>query len=63
MALASPAVPTDQLDQWVETARKCKYLAENDLKKLCEIVRRCAPSSARRRRFVSAVAVAPVRGA
>lgn len=26
------------LDQWVETVRQCKYLPENDLKKLCELV-------------------------
>jgi len=27
------------LDEWVETIRQCKYLAEKDLKKLCELVR------------------------
>ncbi|KAK5574968.1 hypothetical protein ACTFIW_011528 [Dictyostelium discoideum] len=27
------------LDEWVETARQCKYLPENDLKKLCERVK------------------------
>lgn len=26
------------LDSWVEIARKCKYLPENDLKQLCDIV-------------------------
>lgn len=26
------------LDSWVEIARECKYLPENDLKKLCDIV-------------------------
>jgi len=27
------------LDQWVDTVRQCKYLPENDLKKLCELVK------------------------
>ena len=27
-----------ELDQWIDTVRQCKYLPENDLKKLCEIV-------------------------
>uniref|UniRef100_A0A182QZW9 Serine/threonine-protein phosphatase n=1 Tax=Anopheles farauti TaxID=69004 RepID=A0A182QZW9_9DIPT len=27
-----------ELDQWIEIAKKCKYLPENDLKKLCDIV-------------------------
>lgn len=26
------------LDKWIEIAKKCKYLPENDLKKLCDIV-------------------------
>jgi serine/threonine-protein phosphatase 6 catalytic subunit len=26
------------LDKWVEIAKECKYLPENDLKQLCEIV-------------------------
>lgn len=26
------------LDNWIETVKDCKYLPENDLKKLCEIV-------------------------
>ncbi|OTF74951.1 serine/threonine-protein phosphatase 6 catalytic subunit-like [Euroglyphus maynei] len=26
------------LDQWIEITKQCKYLPENDLKKLCEIV-------------------------
>lgn len=25
-------------DKWIELAKECKYLPENDLKKLCEIV-------------------------
>lgn len=29
-----------ELDQWIDTVRQCKYLPENDLKKLCEIVSR-----------------------
>ncbi len=29
------------LDSWVETAKKCKYLPEPDLKKLCELVLLC----------------------
>jgi len=33
------SVGIDTLDSWVETARKCKFLAEADLKKLCEIVK------------------------
>lgn len=27
-----------ELDKWVEIARECKYLPENDLRKLCDIV-------------------------
>lgn len=27
-----------ELDNWIEIAQKCKYLPENDLKKLCDIV-------------------------
>ena len=27
------------LDEYIETLRQCKYLPENDLKKLCQIVR------------------------
>lgn len=26
------------LDKWIEIASNCKYLPENDLKQLCEIV-------------------------
>lgn len=26
------------LDKWVEIVKECKYLPENELKKLCEIV-------------------------
>lgn len=26
------------LDKWIEIAQQCKYLPENDLKQLCEIV-------------------------
>lgn len=26
------------LDQWIEIVKQCKYLPENDLKKLCDIV-------------------------
>lgn len=26
------------LDKWIEIAKECKYLPENDLKLLCEIV-------------------------
>ena len=25
-----------ELDQWIETIRKCNYLPEKDLKKLCD---------------------------
>lgn len=28
----------NDLDQWIEFAKECKYLPENDLKKLCDIV-------------------------
>eukprot|EP00123_Amoebidium_parasiticum_P006770 comp17644_c1_seq2/m.17409 comp17644_c1_seq2/g.17409 ORF comp17644_c1_seq2/g.17409 comp17644_c1_seq2/m.17409 type:complete len:138 (-) comp17644_c1_seq2:4-417(-) len=28
----------NQLDQWVESVRECKYLPETDLKKLCDLV-------------------------
>ncbi len=27
------------LDEWIATARECKYLAEEDLKKLCDLVK------------------------
>jgi hypothetical protein len=27
-----------ELDKWIEIAKECKYLPENDLKKLCDIV-------------------------
>lgn len=27
-----------ELDNWIEIAQQCKYLPENDLKKLCDIV-------------------------
>lgn len=27
-----------ELDNWIEIAKGCKYLPENDLKKLCDIV-------------------------
>lgn len=26
------------LDKWIDIVKECKYLPENDLKKLCEIV-------------------------
>ena len=26
------------LDEWIETVKQCKYLPENDLKRLCELV-------------------------
>jgi serine/threonine-protein phosphatase 6 catalytic subunit len=26
------------LDKWIDIVKDCKYLPENDLKKLCEIV-------------------------
>ena len=26
------------LDEWLATVRECKYLPENDLKKLCDLV-------------------------
>lgn len=26
------------LDKWIEIAKECKYLPENDLKELCDIV-------------------------
>jgi serine/threonine-protein phosphatase 6 catalytic subunit len=32
-------VSTEQLDSWIDTVRQCKYLPENDLKKLCEMVK------------------------
>ena len=32
------SVSTDILDQWVATVKECKYLPENDLKTLCELV-------------------------
>jgi hypothetical protein len=27
-----------ELEKWEETAKKCKYLPENDLKRLCDLV-------------------------
>jgi len=30
---------TDKIDQWVESVKQCKYLPENDLKALCEMVK------------------------
>lgn len=27
-----------ELDKWIDIAKSCKYLPENDLKKLCELV-------------------------
>lgn len=27
-----------ELDKWIDIVKDCKYLPENDLKKLCEIV-------------------------
>lgn len=27
-----------ELDKWIEIAKECKYLPENDLKVLCDIV-------------------------
>lgn len=29
---------SSELDNWIEIAKQCKYLPENDLKKLCDIV-------------------------
>lgn len=29
---------SSELDKWIEIAQQCKYLPENDLKKLCDIV-------------------------
>jgi hypothetical protein len=29
---------SSELDNWIEIAKQCKYLTENDLKKLCSIV-------------------------
>uniref|UniRef100_A0A182IKV3 Serine/threonine-protein phosphatase n=1 Tax=Anopheles atroparvus TaxID=41427 RepID=A0A182IKV3_ANOAO len=29
---------SSELDRWIEIAKECKYLPENDLKKLCDIV-------------------------
>lgn len=27
-----------KLDKWIEIAKECKYLPENDLRKLCDLV-------------------------
>jgi serine/threonine-protein phosphatase 6 catalytic subunit len=35
----SATISTQELDKWVETLRQCKYLPENDLKRLCEMVK------------------------
>lgn len=29
---------SQELDNWIEICKDCKYLPENDLKKLCDIV-------------------------
>ena len=26
-------------DEWIEAAKECKYLPENDMKRLCEVVK------------------------
>lgn len=28
-------------DEWLEQAKRCKYLPEADMKRLCEIVKEC----------------------
>lgn len=28
-------------DEWLEQAKQCKYLPEEDMKRLCEIVKEC----------------------
>ena len=28
-------------DEWLEQAKQCKYLPEQDMKRLCEIVKEC----------------------
>lgn len=28
-------------DEWLEMAKKCKYLCEGDMKRLCELVKEC----------------------
>jgi len=28
-------------DEWLESAKQCKYLPEQDMKRLCEIVKEC----------------------
>jgi hypothetical protein len=33
------STPEYPLDTWIEQVRECKYLAEEDLKKLCDLVR------------------------
>jgi len=32
-------VPTQNLDNWITSLKECKYLAENDMKDLCEMVK------------------------
>lgn len=29
---------SNELDNWIEITKQCKYLPENDLKRLCDIV-------------------------
>ena len=29
------------IDEWLEQAKQCKYLPENDMKQLCEMVKEC----------------------
>lgn len=36
---AARIAPGGGPDEWLEAAKQCKYLPENDIKRLCEIVK------------------------
>lgn len=38
-------------DEWLDAAKRCKYLPEADMKRLCEIVKECLMEGARRRLY------------
>ncbi len=39
MTTVATSTPEYPLDDWITMVKDCKYLPENDLKKLCDLVR------------------------